>query len=314
MDTVDWSNYLVATSAPMKILLDMIERVLATNSTILIIGETGTGKNHLAEAIHKAGHLTKDGPFVLVNCGALSEHESALLTEPISSKYNPIRQAKHGTLFLDEIQDTPSEHQKRLIRLLQGATDWSTEKIDMRVVASSSVDLAKAVENGSFRKDLYYRINVFELILPLLKDREEDIMPLTDTFISEFQIYDERLRKKAFSSDAQLFLLKYDWPGNVRELRNVVESALLISDGNIVTEQDLPKALSSPKTTHPTFMKNWEILSQNSELSLKKAVKNLEYSCIKLALERTNGNRTRAAKILEISRPVLIQKIKDYYL
>jgi two-component system, NtrC family, response regulator AtoC len=296
----------------MKSLMDMIERVLDTNSTIFIVGETGTGKNHLAEAIHKAGHLTKDGPFVLVNCGALSEHESALLTEPVSSKFNPIRQAKHGTLFLDEIQDTPLEHQKRLIRLLQGATDWSTEKIDMRIVASSSVDLAKAVDNGSFRKDLYYRLNVFELTLPLLKDRKEDIMPLTDTFTSKFQIYNERLRNKVFSSDAQLILLKYDWPGNVRELRNVVESALLISDGDIVTERDLPKALSFSKTANSILMKDWEILSQNSELSLKKAVKKLEYTCIKLALERTNGNRTRAAIILEISRPVLIQKIKDY--
>jgi len=312
MGIVDWSNYLVATSMPMKGLLNMIERVLATNSIILIVGATGTGKNHLAEAIHKAGHLTKDGPFVLVNCGALSEHESALLAEPISSKYNPIRQAKYGTLFLDEIQDTPPEHQKRLIRLLQGATDWSTEKIDMRIVASSSVDLTKAVDNGSFRKDLYYRINVFELTLPLLKDREEDIIHLTDAFISEFQMYNERLRNKAFSSDVQLILLKYDWPGNVRELRNVVESALLISDGDVVTEQDLPKALSFCKAIHPNIVKDWEILSQNSELSLKKSVKKLEYACIKLALERTNGNRTRAARILEISRPVLIHKIKDY--
>jgi len=307
---IDWSKYLVATSPLMQRLMGQVERALDSNSTILIVGATGTGKNHLAETIHKAGKNTKNGPFILVNCGALSERESELFALPRNSPLNPIRQAKHGSLFLDEIQDTPYEHQTRLVRLLQEATDQSSQKEKPRIIASSSIDLYEAVRAGKFRDDLYFRIRVLDFSIPLLRDRKKDIPPLAYRFLSEFA------QGKSLTARAVDSLINYDWPGNVRDLKNTIERAVLLTWRESIEAEDLFLTEKVSKT-HPSssvvsFEHYSEIMAEGGYFSIKKATRELERALIRRALEKTGGNRTQAAKILEISHRAFLYKLKEY--
>jgi two-component system, NtrC family, response regulator AtoC len=302
---------IVARSEAMAKVFDLVRRVAEHKTTVLITGESGTGKELIAKAIH--GHSKRaGGPMVAINCGGIPENllESELFgyrrgafTDAVRDKPGRFQEADRGTLFLDEIGELPGALQVKLLRALQEEEinplgGVGSVKIDVRVVAATSKDLSREVQEGNFREDLYYRINVMSIHLPPLRERRGDIPLLVGYFIDQFN---KKLNKnvEALSSEAMPLLMEYNWPGNVRELENVIERAVLLARGRWITPGELVRE-SSPYA------------GPADALSLKKATKRLERELIEKALKLTHGNRTRAAKILEISRPILLVKIKEY--
>lgn len=304
-------------------LLASVERIAAFPTTVSITGESGTGKELLARLIHDKSPR-KDKPFVAVNCGAIPENlvESELFgylqgafTDATHDKTGLIELANGGTLFLDEIAEIPLALQAKLLRVLQerkirriGANTEQT--VDVRILAASWKDLESEVKAKRFREDFYFRLNVVTLHIPALRERPSDILTLTTEIVTRIN---KRLGTSVISvsKKAQDLLLAYHWPGNVRELENCLERALVLCEGNEITEQDLPEGLGTKttKATNPQL----ELLNPD-DLSIPNAVRNIEENFIKRALEKTNGNRTHAAKILEISHRALLYKIKEYNL
>ena len=310
---------IVARSEAMAHVFELVEKVAKHKTTVLITGESGTGKDLIAKTMHSHGNRTTV-PMVSVNCGSIPDNllESELFgykkgafTDAIRDKPGLFDEADGGTIFLDEIGELPLSLQVKLLRVLQeeeisplGST--VSKKIDVRVIAATSRDLQKEVDEGRFREDLYYRINVMKIHLPPLRERRGDIPLLVGYFIN---LFNEKLGKdiEGLSSQAMPLLMAYPWPGNIRELENVIERAILLGKGRWITPADLPQSITSIR--HPSSS-----IAPEHTLSIKKASKTLERDLIQKALELTEGNRTRAAKILEISRPILISKIKQYEL
>ncbi|MBW2616963.1 MAG: sigma 54-interacting transcriptional regulator, partial [Deltaproteobacteria bacterium] len=236
-------------------------------------------------------------------------YKKGAFTDAVKDKPGRFEEADKGTIFLDEIGELPFSLQVKLLRVLQEEEITSlggvgSRKIDVRVVVATSKDLRKEVEEGRFREDLYYRINVLPVHLPPLRTRKGDVSLLAGYFID---IFNKKLNKKveAPSSEAMSILMSYHWPGNVRELENVMERAVLLSTGPLITPKELPSSL----TRNEGFPLDFDSLET---LSIKKASKRLQRNLIEKALKATNGNRTQSAKLLEISRPMLISKIKEY--
>jgi len=308
---------IVARSEAMANVFDLVRKVSDHKTTVLITGESGTGKELIARAIHMSSPRAS-GPMVPINCGGIPENllESELFgyrkgafTDAVKDKTGYFEEADQGTLFLDEMGDLPLPLQVKLLRALQEGEitplgGVSPKKIDVRVIAATSKDIKKEVEAGKFREDLYYRINVMPIHLPPLRERRGDIPLLFGYFIDMFN---KKLKKnvEGLSSKALPMLMAYSWPGNVRELENVTERAVLLAQGRWITPEDLPQHISSggvyPSSAEPL-----------DTLSLKKAGKNLERELIRRALALTGGNRSQAARILEVSRPMLLSKIKEY--
>ncbi|MBN1849934.1 MAG: sigma-54-dependent Fis family transcriptional regulator [Deltaproteobacteria bacterium] len=308
---------IVARSEAMAHVFELVEKVAAHKTTVLITGESGTGKELIAKEIYSQG-ARSSGPLVSINCGGIPENllESELFgfkkgafTDAIRDKPGLFQEADKGTLFLDEIGELPLTLQVKLLRVLQegeitplGSTE--TRKIDVRVIAATARDLHTEVEAGRFREDLFYRIHVMTIHIPPLRERRGDIPLLIGYFIDRFN---KKLDKniEGLSSEAMPVLMGYSWPGNVRELENVLERAMILAKGRWITPSDLPSSVlfdpHSPSSTQPEHT-----------LSIKKATRHLERNLIKQALELTGGNRSKAAKILEISRPILIAKIKEF--
>jgi two-component system response regulator AtoC len=267
--------------------------------------------------MHSNGNRTSV-PMVSVNCASIPENllESELFgykkgafTDAIRDKPGLFDEADGGTIFLDEIGELPLSLQVKLLRVLQeeeisplGST--VSKKIDVRVIAATSRDLRKEVDEGRFREDLFYRINVMKIHLPPLRERRGDIPLLVGYFIN---LFNEKLGKdiEGLSSQAMPLLMAYSWPGNIRELENVIERAVLLGKGRWITPTDLPQSITSVRQPSSSAV-------PEHTLSIKKASKTLERDLIQKALELTEGNRSKAAKILEISRPILISKIKEY--
>jgi two-component system response regulator AtoC len=304
-----WQDYLIAGAPAMRSVVKQLPLLLNVDSPVLIYGATGCGKNHLAETIHKAGRR-RASPFVVVNCGAMMKEEIGIFATPMNAPLNPFRQARAGTLFLDEIQDATPETQRVLIRILQQAKDSDSTEMP-RLMASSSVDLTGLLAGGRFREDLYFRLNVFELELPLLRDRQVDIVPMAKHFIEELG-NEPSLRGKIvgreLTSESEACLCQFKWPGNVRELRNVIERAVLMSEDRVIR----PNALGMEFTVSTQKNEMIPIPVLGGDLSLKKATRTLEERFIKAALEAADGNRTHAAKILELSHRALLYKMKEY--
>jgi two-component system response regulator AtoC len=294
-----------------------IAKVADYKTTILIQGESGTGKELVARALH-LGSSRKDKPFVPVNCGAIPEtlleselfgHTRGAFTDAHAEKKGLFSEADKGTLFLDEIGELPLSLQVKLLRVLQegrirplGATrDQAT---DVRVIAATVRDLGREVEANRFREDLYYRLNVLQIIVPPLRDRRDDIMLLVEHFIER---NNRRLGTKIRDVDqrARRLMLDYAWPGNVRELENTIERAVVLAEGDVLTAADLPERMREPADPVAASL-------ANGELSIKKTSRFMEENLIRRALEKTRGNRTAAAKLLEISHRALLYKIKDY--
>lgn len=308
---------IVTGSDAMLRILELVRTVAQHKTTVLLTGESGTGKELVARAIHGGGGRAK-GPMVSINCGGIPENllESELFgyrkgafTDAVRDKPGLFEQATRGTIFLDEIGDLPLSLQVKLLRVLQeeeitalGAV--KPTRIDVRVIAATARDLIEEVEAGRFREDLFYRINVMNIYLPPLRERRGDIALLSDRFLERFN---HKLQKhvQGISSEAMTVLARHDWPGNVRELENVVERAVLLTDNRIIGAEDLPPYLTE---------EGGDRLKGVPEecLSIKRATKRLEKDLIRKALDLTRGNRSQAARILEISRPILLSKIREY--
>ena len=308
-------NYgkLVGQSDAIKEVALLIRQVAKTDTTVLITGESGTGKEVAAVEIHKASNRV-DKPFVAVNCAALPEqlleselfgHEKGAYTGATSKKKGRFEIADKGTIFLDEIGEMPISMQVKLLRVLQercfervGGTE--TIHVDVRVIATTNVDLSLAISNGTFREDLYYRLNVMRIIMPPLRSRKDDIPLLVNHFLEKF----DPSHSKKISSVAIKILTRYSWPGNIRELQNSIERALIVCQGSEIQPIHLPKELlNCAEETIPPAINLTE-----SGFSLEEMEKHL----IIQALEKYNYNQTKVAKYLGISRPTLLYRLKKY--
>ncbi len=308
---------MVAKSKGMVAVFKIAEKVAQYDTTVLICGASGTGKELIAQGIHFAGKRAKN-PIVPVNCGGIPENllESELFgykkgafTGADSDRKGLFEEADRGTIFLDEIGELPLSLQVKLLRVLQEneirpVGDSKTKKIDVRVIAATAKNLEDEAKNGTFREDLFFRLNVMPIQLPLLKDRPEDIPILSQHFINRFNISLEKTIK-GITPSAMSILLKYHWPGNVRELGNVIERAVVLAEETILVPENFSLDLGENQERE-------KVESFFDGHSLKSAQKILEKRLITKALEATNGNRTKAARILEISHPSLLSKIKAY--
>jgi two-component system response regulator AtoC len=308
---------IVARSPSMKSILETVRKVAGYRSHVLITGESGTGKEVLARAIHTQSPWSEE-PFVDVNCGAIpatlmeSEffgHVKGAFTDAVVDKEGLFEAANGGTLFLDEIGDLPLEMQVKFLRAIQegevrrvGANESKT--VDVRIIAATAADLSAAVKGGTFREDLFYRLNVVPIRIPPLRERREDIAPLAQHLMETIS---RRLGggMRTVSREGLKVLHRYPWPGNVREMENLLERAVILSgEGELGEEQILPLLQEGAVPEGPAVAED--------ELSIKKAVRDLERSLIVRALSQTQYNRSKAAKILEISHRALLYKIKDY--
>ncbi len=318
---------IIARSPEMHRIFDVIEKVKDYKTTVMITGASGTGKELVARALH-FNSIRAKAPFVAVNCGGIPEtlleselfgHVKGAFTDAIRNKKGLFEEASGGSIFLDELGDLPASLQVKLLRVLQEEEirplgSNSTIKVDVRVIAATAKDLSRLVAKGAFREDLYYRINVLSIIIPPLRERREDIRLLAEHFI---QKYNRKLNSSvnAIAPDAMEKLLDYKWPGNVRELENVIERAIVLTDGNVIEESDLPHHIRFGAKATNGYGFDIAPLSDDGDgqmLSIKKSAKIMEKGLIKKALEKTGGNKTQAAHILEISLPALLYKMKDY--
>lgn len=319
---------IIARSPEMHRIFDVIEKVKDYKTTVMITGASGTGKELVARALH-FNSIRAKAPFVAVNCGGIPEtlleselfgHVKGAFTDAFRSKKGLFEEANGGTIFLDELGDLPAALQVKLLRVLQEEEirplgSNNTIKVDVRVVAATAKDLRKLVSKGSFREDLYYRINVLSIIIPPLRERREDIRLLVEHFI---QKYNKKLNSnvETVAPDAMEKLLDYKWPGNVRELENIIERAIVLTDSTVLQEDDLPQHIRFCGTKLDSGY-DFDMMPASSEadgqlLSIKKSSKIMEKGLIKKALEKTGGNKTQAAHVLEISLPALLYKMKDY--
>jgi len=296
----------------------VIDRVADTLCTILITGESGTGKELVARAVHKQSQRTSK-PFVAINCGAIPEalleselfgHARGAFTGAHANKVGRIALAEGGTLFLDEIGEMPLSLQVKLLRVLQAREyspvgDNRTLKADVRIVAATNVNLENAVLAGTFREDLYYRLNVIHLAVPALRERSEDVPLLAQHFLAKAQ---EKMGKQCpleLSRAAAQLLAEYQWPGNVRELENTIERAVLLCAGPVIEPKDLPQrvcGLGTEKRITPRL--------PDTGIDLRNAVESFENQLIRQALERTKWNKKQAATLLGLNRTTLVEMLK----
>ena len=312
-----YSN-LIGTSEALKTVYDLIEKVADTDSTILISGASGTGKELVARAIHYNSSLSNK-PLVVINCGAIPEqlleselfgHEKGSFTGAYRSRIGRFEMANGGTIFLDEIGEMSPALQVKLLRVLQeqkfervGGT--KTIHVDVRIIAATNKNLTVAINKGKFREDLYYRLNVIPIKVPPLKKRKSDIPLLIDFFIKKFQ-KGKTKSITGFSSRAMDAMLDYDWPGNVRELENVIKRLIILCDNEVVNFDDLPDHIQ--QNTRSIEPGEEDIFEEG--LNLDEAVKDYEKRIILEALEKSKWVKTNAAKLLHINRTTLVEKIK----
>ncbi|MCE1226019.1 MAG: sigma-54 dependent transcriptional regulator [Geobacteraceae bacterium] len=310
---------MIGRNPAMLTLYDQIRRVAGLKTTILIQGESGTGKELVARALHTSA-CRHDKPFVAVNCGAIPEtmleaelfgHVKGSFTGATADKAGLFEQADGGTLFLDEIGEMPLALQVKLLRVLQenevrriGAS--TSRKVDVRVVSATARDLQTEVATGRFREDLYFRLNVFSLHIPPLRDRVDDLPLLVQYIVRDCAARIGREPVPRVTPEALRRLMSHNWPGNVRELENVIERALVLCDGDQLAATCLPDG------TAPVIVESSLHTDSDENLSIKLAERVMEMELIGKALAKTGGNRTHAAKILEISHRALLYKLKEY--
>ncbi|MEE8319290.1 MAG: sigma-54 dependent transcriptional regulator [bacterium] len=308
----------VARSPAMVKILDTAKKVAEYQSHVLITGESGTGKEVLARAVHNLSPR-KDGPFVGVNCGAVpptlleSEffgHVRGAFTDAVSDKTGLFEEAGEGTLFLDEIGELPLDVQIKFLRAIQESEirrvgESTSIKVNPRIIAATAVDLERAVREGKFREDLFYRLSVVPIHIPPLRERKEDIKPLAEHLLGRVS---QRLGgggPLVLTKEAMKALMSYPWPGNVRELENLLERAAILSGSSELGEEQIVPLLSG---VEDRFVDE----EAPDELSIKKAIRDIERRLIVKALQKTMYNRSKAARLLEISHRALLYKIKDY--
>jgi DNA-binding NtrC family response regulator len=308
----DYEN-IVGKSQSIKKIYEMIDAVAETDSTVLITGSSGTGKELVARALHFKSKR-KNKPFIAVNCGAISEnlieselfgHKKGAFTGAISDKDGYMKAAQGGTLFLDEISEMPPQLQVKLLRSIQEKeyTPVGTTlalPVSVRFVASTNRDLNEEVREGRFREDLFYRLNVIDIHLPSLKEREEDIPLLADHFLNKYR---KELNKniKGIDSDAMRALISHEWKGEIRELENIIERASIFCKTDFITLSDLP----------PTFKPNIERGDFPITGSLDESVRKFERDFIMRALENNDTNKEKTAEALQVGLSTLYRKLKE---
>jgi two-component system, NtrC family, response regulator AtoC len=310
---------LLAKSPPMQAIFKTVAKIADYKTTALITGESGVGKELIARAIHRRSSR-RGGPFTAVNCGAIPEtlleselfgYKKGAFTDAGADRAGLFEQANHGTLLLDEIGELPLPLQVKLLRVLQEETirrlgDNRDVKIDVRILAATHRDLQAETKAGRFREDLYYRINVLPIAIPPLRERREDIPLLIDHFVSRNNArFGTHIR--GVDTEARRLLMDYPWPGNVRELENSIERAMVLAEKETIGADDLPERIREAKDPIQLHL-------TSGELSIKKTARVIEEILIRRALQKTKGNRTRAAEVLEISHRALLYKIKDYHI
>jgi two-component system, NtrC family, response regulator AtoC len=307
------SSELIGSTASMQEIFKTVGRVTGTDATVLIQGESGTGKELIADAIQRHS-LRSDKPFIKVNCGGLPEmllesemfgHEKGSFTGAISRREGRFELANGGTIFLDEINNMPPTLQMKLLRVIQHRTfervgGKETLTVDVRILAATNKDIEGEVKAGRFREDLYYRLNVVHIVIPPLRDHLEDVPLLAEHFLNRYASG----RRVVLSREAMQRVSAHSWPGNVRELENVIQRALVMAQGSVITKDDLP--IESPPQR--------EVRGGRAErrVSLKKLTAGFEKKLILEALSKTGWNRTKAAALLQIHRRLLFSKIKQY--
>ena len=307
---------IIGDSGPMRAVFHLVNKVVATDVTVLICGQSGTGKELIAQSIHH-NSARRDRPFVKLNCVAIPDtlleselfgHEKGAFTGAIAQKKGKFELANTGTIFLDEIGDMSLATQAKILRVLQerefervGGTD--TVPIDVRIIAATNKNLARAVEDGSFREDLYYRLNVFAIHMPALAERKGDI-PLLIAHFVEQNARDLGKNIRGFSAEAMGALLAYDWPGSVRELENHVQRAAVMAEGDVMDTDCLPPHLLTYQPRVP------DEPAIEPGRSLDEALEDIERKLLRGALQRTGGVQTRAAKLLGITERSLWHRIK----
>jgi two-component system response regulator AtoC len=308
---------ILAKSQPMQDIFRTIAKIADYKTTVLISGESGTGKELVARALHRRSSR-RGGAFVAVNCGAIPEnlleselfgHKKGAFTDANADRRGLFEEADGGTLFLDEIGELPTSLQVKLLRVLSDETirrvgESRDVKVDVRIIAATHRDLAAEVKASRFREDLFYRLNVLPIVVPPLRARREDIALLVDHFVAR---NNARLGTsiRGVDTEARRILVEYAWPGNVRELENTIERAMVLAEGDLLLAADLPERIREARD--PV-----QVQLATGELSIKKTTRVIEETLIRRALQKTKGNRTRAAEVLELSHRALLYKIKDY--
>jgi len=315
---------IVGSSEAMQRIYDTIKKVAPAVTGVLITGETGTGKELIANAIHR-NSPRKNNPFIKINCAAIAEnlmeselfgYEKGAFTGAVSTKPGRFELADKGTLFLDEIGELPREMQVKILRVIQDQEfervgGLRTIKVDVRLIAATNRNLIQDVKDGIFREDLYYRLNVFHTHVPPLRDRKEDILPLADYFMQKFNRKLDR-EVKHIDPKVQETFLKYDWPGNIRELENLMERLVLMAGGDAIMLEDIPAELklaaSASQVSRP------DSLEKPFKDVMKSHMEEVEKQAIILCLEECGGNVTKAAQRLGLSRKGLQLKMIKYNL
>lgn len=335
------SFQIVGESKPIREVFELIEKAAPTDSTVMVFGESGTGKEIIARALH-ANSLRADKPFIAVNCAAIPSelleselfgYEKGAFTGAGGTRVGRMEMAHEGTVFLDEIGDMPLTLQVKLLRVLAEREidrigGSKSIPINIRVIAATHRNLEQSVQNGSFREDLYYRLNIIPVVMPPLRERKTDIPLLAKFFLAKFNKA-QNGSEKTISNEAMAILITYEWPGNIRELANFIERMVVLSSGPVITPRDLPEKVLGD---HPRG--NWNTL-ENEELeespaqvlqvslrktysmglpeegmNLKKAVEDFERGLILEALEKSNWVKNKAATLLGVNRTTLVEKLK----
>ena len=304
---------IIGNSHSMREVYEMVAQVARTNTTVLIRGESGTGKELIAKAIHY-NSLRKEKPFISVNCAAIPEnlieseffgYEKGAFTGALSRKKGRFELAHEGSIFMDEIGDLSSMTQVKLLRVLQeqefervGGTE--TLHVDVRLIAATNADLEELIKKGKFREDLYYRLNVFSILLPPLRERKTDILLLADHFMLKYsRQFNKAVRR--ISTPAIDMLMRYHWPGNVRELENCIERAVLVCQDQVIHSYHLPPTLQTAESSNTT-----------PRMGLEESIAAYEKELISDALKMTNGNQTKAARLLHTTERIIGYKIKKH--
>ena len=305
---------LMGQSPNFEAMLRSAKMVAATDVTVLICGETGTGKELLAKALQEHSPRAKK-PFITLNCAALPEslveselfgHRRGAFTGAVENQTGRLQAASGGTLFMDEVDSLPLAVQAKLLRFLESGDiqpvgDTAAQRVDVRIIAATNTNLEEKIAKGEFRQDLFYRLNVVPLEIPPLRERMGDIHLLMNHFLNHFSAV-HKLTAPTLSNDALAILLKHEWPGNVRELRNVCERFCVLMAGRHIEEASLPDDIAGPPAEADEFLLPTEGID----------LEQLEIFLIQQALERTQDNRTHAARLLGISRDTLLYRMKKY--
>jgi len=314
-------NDIIGCSDKIIEVFSIVEKVADCESTIIINGETGTGKGLIAKAIHRNSRR-KNKPFISINCGAIPEnlleselfgHTKGAFTGALASRPGKFQQASGGTIFLDEIGDMSHDLQVKVLRVLEEGEfeqvgGIKTIKADVRIISATHRDLDEEVQKGSFREDLFYRLFVIPVTLPPLRERKSDIPLLASCFLKESNLKNKR-EIEGISNEAKTLMMRYYWPGNIRELKNIVERLVVIKGKGMILAEDLPGRLKTGKI-HTT--QEPDITGKG--ICLSSAVTEFEKALILQTLEKTEWVKNKAAKLLHLNRTTLVEKIKRHHL